>query len=102
MAEVTFVVYEEKFKTTVKKGHTLLMAGTELGLDIKTGMGRCGGNCCCASCHVLVQKGAENFPPPAADEEDLIDTIFTSQPNSRLACQLVVEDDNAEIIVQVP
>src|SRR6266481_4981038 len=45
----------------------------------------CGGNCACTTCHVIVKGGGKAL-----------------SPSSRLGCQAVVEDPDAEIVVVIP
>lgn len=87
-------------ETTLDVGQRVLTAAYALGLD-ERGFGECGGNCVCSTCHVFLEKGAEVFPATTDAEEDLLDTTFNYQPNSRLACQLVLKEDAEEVIVKV-
>ena len=48
----------------------------------------CGGMALCATCHISVEKGADQFPPPSDAELDMIDTLPDAGNNSRLACQV--------------
>jgi ferredoxin len=48
----------------------------------------CGGMALCATCHVEVVKGAENLGGPNDAELDMIDTLPNATENSRLACQI--------------
>ena len=50
----------------------------------------CGGMALCATCHVEVQKGADNLDEPNDAELDMLDTLPDAGPNSRLACQIKV------------
>ena len=53
----------------------------------------CGGCCSCATCHVFVDEAfGERLPPMSCDEDDLLDSSDARQPNSRLSCQLVLDD----------
>ena len=62
----------------------------------------CGGCCSCATCHVHVdpdwfeRTGARN-----ADEDDLLDTSYHRQPNSRLSCQLTFSEELDGLRVQI-
>lgn len=61
------------------------------GLNIKA---ECGGACSCATCHVYVEQGwYDKLPAPSDDEEDLLYTAPDVQPNSRLSCQILLNDD---------
>lgn len=60
------------------------------GLDIKA---ECGGACSCATCHVWVDHDwAGRLPRPSDDEEDLIYSTLDQKPNSRLSCQIILND----------
>jgi len=76
-------------------------------LDVLLGHGvplehACGGNCACTTCHVIVKKGGEHLTPSEEAEDDLLDKAPGLTPTSRLGCQAVVEDPDAEIVVVVP
>ena len=62
----------------------------------------CGGNCACTTCHVVVKKGSERLSESEEAEEDLLDKAPGLTPTSRLGCQAVIEDPDAEIVVVVP
>jgi ferredoxin, 2Fe-2S len=62
----------------------------------------CGGNCACTTCHVIVKQGFERLSPADESEDDLLDKAPGLTPTSRLGCQAVVLDDDAEIIVVIP
>jgi 2Fe-2S ferredoxin len=63
------------------------------GLSIKA---ECGGACSCATCHVYVGEGwLEKLSAPSEDEEDLLYSTLDKRPNSRLSCQILL-DDNLE------
>jgi len=62
----------------------------------------CGGNCACTTCHVIVKHGFDRLSEAEEEEEDLLDKAPGLTPTSRLGCQAVVEDPDAEITVFVP
>ena len=62
----------------------------------------CGGNCACTTCHVIVKQGFDRLSAAEESEEDLLDRAPGLTPTSRLGCQAVVEDPDAEIVVVVP
>lgn len=62
----------------------------------------CGGVCACSTCHVYVEKG-ENFLEEISDkEEDFIDRAINPRLESRLGCQCIILDNNAEITITIP
>lgn len=53
----------------------------------------CGGMCSCATCHVFVDDNwLDSFPAKQSDEEELLEVLDHVQPNSRLSCQLHLQD----------
>lgn len=51
----------------------------------------CGGIALCATCHVEVTRGQEKMGLPTDAELDMIDTLPDAKPNSRLACQIRID-----------
>ncbi|HMQ58979.1 MAG TPA: 2Fe-2S iron-sulfur cluster-binding protein [Rhizobiaceae bacterium] len=67
------------------------------GFDIRA---ECGGACACATCHVYVgEDWVDRLAPPRDDEEDMLDSAFSVETNSRLSCQLLMtpELDGLEV-----
>ncbi len=62
----------------------------------------CGGNCACTTCHVIVKQGVKQLSEAEDSEEDMLDKAPGLTPTSRLGCQAVIEDPNAEITIVVP
>lgn len=52
----------------------------------------CGGMALCATCHVQVLDGLENLPEPGTEEMDMLDTLPDAAYDSRLACQIRVNE----------
>lgn len=53
----------------------------------------CGGCCSCATCHVFVDPAfADKLPKMGEDENDLLDSTSSRNPQSRLSCQLPFSD----------
>lgn len=48
----------------------------------------CGGMALCATCHIEITAGIERLGPPQDVELDMIDTLPDATANSRLACQI--------------
>ena len=65
--------------------------------------GDCGGACACATCHVYVEDGwFERLPPMEDLEHEMLDFAFNVRPNSRLACQIKIDDSLDGLIVRAP
>lgn len=72
------------------EGWTLMENLRENGLPIKA---ECGGACCCATCHVYIEDSwADKLPEMGEEEEDMLDTAPDVKENSRLSCQIVMEE----------
>ena len=63
----------------------------------------CGGSMACATCHVYVEDNWFNKIPKAEDAEvDMIDMAFEPKKNSRLSCQIMINDELDGLIVTTP
>lgn len=52
----------------------------------------CGGMALCATCHVQVKEGLDSLPEPTHEELDMLDTLPDAGFDSRLACQIRVNE----------
>jgi 2Fe-2S ferredoxin len=53
----------------------------------------CGGMCSCATCHVYVDEAwIGKLPDPMSDETDMLGDLISRKPNSRLSCQVILND----------
>lgn len=50
----------------------------------------CGGMALCATCYVEVLEGVDRLDAPTEPELDMLDTLPSATPQSRLACQIRV------------
>ncbi len=55
-------------------------------------LGTCGGMALCASCHISVEEGLEQLDEQRDAELDMLDTLPNALSNSRLACQVPVNE----------
>ena len=63
----------------------------------------CGGSMACATCHVYVEeKWLDKLPKAEDGEIDMIDMAFEPKKNSRLSCQLIVNDELDGLQVTTP
>lgn len=54
----------------------------------------------CTTCHVVVRKGFNSLEEMDDVEADLLDRAWGLEPDSRLACQVIVED--TDLTIQIP
>jgi 2Fe-2S ferredoxin len=60
----------------------------------------CDMSCACTTCHVIVREGFNSLNEMDESEEDLLDRAWGLEPNSRLACQAIV--DRQDLVVEIP
>lgn len=103
MAKVIFKFEEEglqqKIVTDAEVGLSILELTEDHDIHLNH---NCGGVCACSTCHIYVEKGEEFFEEISDKEEDFIDRATNPRIESRLGCQCVILDDNAEIEVIIP
>lgn len=96
----------------------VLADGRELTIDVPVGqsvmdgsvrnnlpgiVAECGGSCSCATCHVYLDEAwRDRFDDLTDEERELLEFADGAQPNSRLACQLIVCDETHGVRVVVP
>ena len=102
MPKVTFINPDEsRVELEIPVGTSLMRAAVAHGI---TGIvGDCGGGLTCATCHVLVdEEFLPRTPPMTSNEDQMLDfTAMGRSPNSRLSCQLVVQDDLDGLTVRI-
>ncbi|MFI7190231.1 2Fe-2S iron-sulfur cluster-binding protein [Nocardia nova] len=65
-------------------------------------MALCGGELCCATCHVYVDTAfAAQLPPMSEEEDELLETSDNRRITSRLSCQLPFTDDLDDLRVTI-
>lgn len=63
----------------------------------------CGGECACATCHVFVDEAwIAKTGKPGEEEESMLSFAATLQPNSRLSCQITLDETLDGLIVRLP
>lgn len=65
--------------------------------------GTCEGQMACSTCHVIVDPNDFAILPPASEpEEDMLDLAAGATRHSRLACQIWLTPDIAQLTVRIP
>ncbi|HUW28156.1 MAG TPA: ISC system 2Fe-2S type ferredoxin, partial [Sulfuriferula sp.] len=52
------------------------------------------------TCHVIVREGFASLNPGTEKEDDLLDKAWGLEPESRLACQTLV--DGVDLVIEIP
>lgn len=90
-----------KHTVDVEDGATL-MEGAQMnvvpGIDAE-----CGGMCSCATCHCYIEgEWADKIPAPLDPEKAMLKTANEPKDSSRLACQIVMNEDLEGIEIRLP
>jgi len=103
MPKITFINPQGKLSLgpitiECKKGTSILDAAEECSPEARVGHA-CGGNLGCSTCHVYVQEGFDSLGDIKDKENDIMDKAFDVRPESRLACQAKVADE--DLVVEI-
>lgn len=63
--------------------------------------GTCGGTASCASCHMYILTEDPPLKEPSEDEEDMLDSAFFVEDNSRLGCQIYISNEMNGLSVEL-
>ena len=103
MAKITFRFEDSDIETKVvdnaEAGFSILEITEDHDIHLNH---NCGGVCACSTCHIYVEKGEEFLEEISDKEEDFIDRAINPRLESRLGCQCIILEDNAEIEVVIP
>ena len=102
MVQITYVEHDgTKHVVDSQTGVSLMQAAIDNlvpGIDAD-----CGGECSCATCHVMVNENwLEKVGPPGEMEESMLDLNPERQENSRLSCQVEVSEELDGLRVSMP
>ncbi|WP_299591375.1 ISC system 2Fe-2S type ferredoxin [uncultured Microbulbifer sp.] len=101
MPKIVFLPHEELCPEgkviEVDPGISVCDAALKHGVEIEHA---CEKACACTTCHVIVREGFDSLGEPDELEEDLLDKAWGLEPDSRLSCQAIVE--NEDLVVEIP
>ena len=60
----------------------------------------CEMSCACTTCHVHIREGLDSVAEADELEDDFLDKAWGLDPDSRLSCQTIVEDE--DLVVEIP
>ncbi|MFZ4635495.1 MAG: 2Fe-2S iron-sulfur cluster-binding protein [Saprospiraceae bacterium] len=103
MAIIHFLFEDSKIPPKTINGNFLDQSVLEITEDHDVHLNHnCGGVCACSTCHVYIEKGEDFLEEISDKEEDFIDRAINPRLESRLACQCILLDEDAEITVTIP
>ena len=102
MPQVKFIEFNgSEHLVEATNGESLMVAATSNlvpGIDAD-----CGGECSCATCHVLISSEWRAKLDPCSDqEESMLDLNPDRTEESRLSCQIKMNDDLEGIVINLP
>ncbi|HUN16418.1 MAG TPA: 2Fe-2S iron-sulfur cluster-binding protein [Saprospiraceae bacterium] len=80
-----------------EQGYNLMEVLKSLEFEVA---GTCGGMALCASCHVYVESETD-LKEMSQAEILMLDSVFTTQSNSRLACQIPLSESINNIVIRL-
>ena len=80
-----------------QEGETVCEALLRNDIDIEHA---CEMSCACTTCHVHIREGLDSVAEADELEDDFLDKACGLDPDSRLSCQAIVEDE--ELVVEIP
>ena len=102
MPKITYIDSQGNAKSIdVEKGLSVMEGAIQN--DIPGIDADCGGSMACATCHVYVEeKWLDKLPKAEAAEVDMIDMAYEPKSNSRLSCQIIINDELDGLTVKTP
>lgn len=102
MPSITFISHDGvEQEVHVAPGTSVMHAAIDNG--VSGILADCGGACSCATCHCYVDEAWQGKIPPAEDvEEQMLEFVMDAESNSRLSCQIVVDEGLDGLIVRLP
>ena len=63
--------------------------------------GTCGGMALCATCHIKISSSEPALTEPSNDELDMLETLPLTYLNSRLGCQIKLDDKINKLTIEI-
>lgn len=102
MPKITFIEHDgTQHVVDAEVGQSVMQAAMDNlvpGIDAD-----CGGECSCATCHVMVNaEWTDTVGGPNKAEDSMLDLNPERVVNSRLSCQMTVADEHDGLTVELP
>jgi 2Fe-2S ferredoxin len=101
MPKIIYVTTDgTRHEVEVENGYSIMEGA--INNDIDGIVAECGGACACATCHSYVDPAWVDKIPAMHDMEDsMLDAAFERKDNSRLTCQIEVNDSLDGMVIHV-
>jgi ferredoxin, 2Fe-2S len=101
MPTVTYIEPSGQTRVVEASSGTTVMEAA-IDNDVAGIVAECGGACSCATCHVYVDPDwLPKLRPPDSQEDGMLDCVLDRRANSRLSCQIVLNDELDGLVVRV-
>ncbi len=101
MPKIIFLPHEEFCPegkvVEAEPGETVLNVALANDIDIEHA---CEKSCACTTCHVHIREGYDSLEEATELEDDYLDKAWGLDPDSRLSCQAIVNDE--DLVVEIP
>ncbi|KAG0440080.1 Adrenodoxin like protein [Dictyocoela muelleri] len=94
-----FKQYGKLIPVIGKIGDTILNTAHKNKIDL---VGACEGNLACSTCQVYADKRLFKFSQPSDREYDMLDQAYDVRDNSRLACQIKIDEKIKDMVFEIP
>lgn len=103
MVHIVFISEQNKQEFAVDSTSGLTLMEAALEHNVAGIIAECGGACSCATCHVYIDEHwYDRVGAPNPMEDDMLDFAFDRRENSRLSCQIVLDESLDGLIVYIP
>jgi len=101
MPKITYISPDgTRHDVEVEKGYSVMEGA--INNNIGGIVAECGGACACATCHSYIDEAWLDKIPAMDDMEDsMLDAAFERKANSRLTCQIEVNESLEGLVVHV-
>ncbi len=101
MPKVTYIMPAgERLEVEVGSGYSVMEGA--INNNVEGIVAECGGACACATCDSYIDESWLDRLPEMDDMEDsMLDAAYERKDNSRLTCQIEMNDDLDGLIVHV-
>ena len=101
MSKVIYITPNgERIEVEVENGYSIMEGAINNNIDGI--VAECGGACACATCHSYIDDNWLSRLPEMDDMEDsMLDAAYERQSNSRLTCQIEMNDDLDGLIIYI-
>ena len=102
MGKVTYIQIDgTQAEVDVANGISVMQGA--VNNDVAGIVAECGGACSCATCHVYVDEDwFDKTGGPSDAEKDMLECAIDPKANSRLSCQIRMNDELNGLVVRTP